>query len=915
LSSYSDAALNAIANTGFCLDGEQWLRTLGGFAARDATGDLAIGESPSSFLRSGAARGVRAVIEAELARRAEDGPVPPGVRDAVTGALRWLDAWWLVTGDDGRVRCTWKTQGDGRLVATKIAIQSIPKTLRTAVVEPGGWILYLDVKSSHPRLLAALSGDDTMRVDVARGALYALASEAVGRPQSEAKRWLLARINGLGQREAAKRLGSDEAANAGRAWFDSRYPAAAAQLGAWRGGDGAATVDVDGAEVQVVVPPGRPTWNLPYYVLAQVEARRLGALTANLLSDLPDVSVLFPMHDGLVCSYTGDEPVSAVAEALRLAGGAVFGDGAVAVTWGPSWGACGQDPEAPRAVGVPPAAFRVDAWMQAARSRAADDPAWSRVADQLMLARAVGRGQVPVRNGKPPRWVPEAGASLVLAVNGVRAFTAQSAAGAPAEAEGGGVARASARPEPETTRVTDAILSEFRPKVRRIKLGAASNAQVVWARPDGAFWEEFPESTLADEIKNFSYGAFKSTVRAPALEQSCKLALALMRTDIVSCELLTATEDSVRTPHFVGSDGTVVELTEDGPVGRPLVPEDNLLRRFAIAAPYVAAAPDALAKLATYFVSIWDDPAERQANVAYLQEVVCDALFWRSHINARITMLVGRGGGGKSTLLMALGSLFSAGMKTNLTPTEFGQNFGLAPLASSRINLGTEAAENAWAGVAIAKMKQVSSGDPMVADVKQQAAINFFGRTALLFSVNELPRLLDDGGGLERRMRYVNWPSRPADERSPLWGEWFKSAEGKAALLGWALLAWSRCLANTYTMPHEDAGTKEEVRTFSCSITHFLAEECAVGNTWVRANTLYPSFRVFCEANGHALMSSATFAKRLPNRVTLAPDWEKACAKAKKRKVDPGPVPMQTRKDATNTRLYNIANIGGTNGF
>ena len=69
-------------------------------------------------------------------------------------------------GDTTHWSPTWEKTPTGRWSASNPAVLGMKKNLRLAVQEAGRYIVSADIKSSHPRILAAHSHDTALQADV-----------------------------------------------------------------------------------------------------------------------------------------------------------------------------------------------------------------------------------------------------------------------------------------------------------------------------------------------------------------------------------------------------------------------------------------------------------------------------------------------------------------------------------------------------------------------------------------------------------------------------------------------------------------------------------------------------------------------------------------------------------------------------
>jgi DNA polymerase I len=195
-------------------------------------------------------RGAHPVIDALLSWRKSE-------RITTTYGYSWLDRH---VGADGRLRGAWRAcDGAGGRMTAQAGLHNMPADLRPAVVaEPGHVFVRADLGQVEPRVLAAVSGDDSLARATADPDLYSPVAARLGCERPVAKVAVLAAMYGQTSGTAGEALRG----------LDRAYPVAMAYLRAAdeRGKRGEDVTTYGGRRI--------PMWPLAAPVDAQAAASR-----------------------------------------------------------------------------------------------------------------------------------------------------------------------------------------------------------------------------------------------------------------------------------------------------------------------------------------------------------------------------------------------------------------------------------------------------------------------------------------------------------------------------------------------------------------------------------------------------------------------------------------------------------------
>lgn len=264
-------------------------------------------------------------------------------------------AWKFAVEDDGRIRplgveVSWTR----RLYIQGPPLQNLSRDLRALVHSLGKVVLCADWSSLASRVVACLSGDAAMQASVSTG-IYSEVARVLGAGRDVVKRDMNAVFSG-GRRPAVERVIARRWPQAW-AWLEETRALGARGLAAWDG------YEVPAIGGSVVVPPGAIRRQIarlragepvaPPDALAVVAATQ-GSEASMLRWVLdqwsqveevaPDVELLLPMHDSVLCMVSPENLRAAAAALEQLMLMALPDEvqrGGVVTQAGPTWGQLG----------------------------------------------------------------------------------------------------------------------------------------------------------------------------------------------------------------------------------------------------------------------------------------------------------------------------------------------------------------------------------------------------------------------------------------------------------------------------------------------------------------------------------------------------------------------------------------------
>jgi len=221
--------------------------------------------------------------------------------------------------------------------------------------------------------------------------------------------------------------------------------------------------------------------------------------------------------------------------------------------------------------------------------------------------------------------------------------------------------------------------------------------------------------------------------------------------------------------------------------------------------------------------------------------------------------LYGPPGGGKSTFIDGIKAMLSDRHGVlGLSDIERSP-FMLYGLIGRTLVTATENPDNF--PIALGKVNQIISGEPITVDLKHKTPIEIAPAAKVLWSMNDLPRVSDANNGIFRRVKVVRVQPIPESERDHEVKKTIKT-EG-AGILNWALDGLERLQARGhFVIP--DAVTLEtnEFKASNDAEQAFVNDECDVfPGAQTKSSVLYEAYKEWCKASGHGAKSSTRVSK------------------------------------------------------
>lgn len=260
-----------------------------------------------------------------------------------------------------------------------------------------------------------------------------------------------------------------------------------------------------------------------------------------------------------------------------------------------------------------------------------------------------------------------------------------------------------------------------------------------------------------------------------------------------------------------------------------------------------------------------DDPQIR----ALLEEAI-GYCFYRRNELGKAFILTGDKSNGKSTFLSMVQYLLGDENISSLDLKELGDRFKTAEMFGKLANIGDDIGDEFIANPAI--FKKLVTGERVSAERKGQNPFEFNNYSKLLFSANNIPRIKDKTGAVQRRLTIIPFDARfSADDPdfNPYIKHLLKTDEVMEYLINLGIAGLKRVLLNRkFTGSTKVQKAMDEYEENNNPIIGFFREcedeEFQIENE--PTNVVYKRYQEYCLANSLQPMSNIEFSKQV-NRI------------------------------------------------
>ena len=252
---------------------------------------------------------------------------------------------------------------------------------------------------------------------------------------------------------------------------------------------------------------------------------------------------------------------------------------------------------------------------------------------------------------------------------------------------------------------------------------------------------------------------------------------------------------------------------------------------------------------------------------ALLEEMVGYCLYRRNELG-KAFILIGDKSNGKSTFLHVVKNMLGDRNIASLDLKELGDRFKTAELFGKLANIGDDIGDEFIANASV--FKKLVTGDRVNVERKGQDPFEFNNYAKFLFSANNIPRMKDKTGAVQRRLVIVPFDAKftPADpDFRPFIKDELCEQEPMEYLILLGLKALRRVLMNAqFTTSTRVQGQLDEYEQNNNPIIGFIKEVGLEGIENEPTKTVYRKYKEYCISNNFQALSNIEFSRQITKR-------------------------------------------------
>lgn len=264
-----------------------------------------------------------------------------------------------------------------------------------------------------------------------------------------------------------------------------------------------------------------------------------------------------------------------------------------------------------------------------------------------------------------------------------------------------------------------------------------------------------------------------------------------------------------------------------------------------------------------------NDPEVR----ALLEEMVGYCMYRRNELG-KAFILIGDKSNGKSTFLHVVKNLLGDQNIASLDLKELGDRFKTAELFGKLANIGDDIGDEFIANASV--FKKLVTGDRVNVERKGQDPFEFNNYAKFLFSANNIPRMKDKTGAVQRRLVIVPFDAKftPNDpDFRPFIKDELCEQDSMEYLIVLGLKALKSVLGKAqFTTSKRVQGQLDEYEQNNNPIIGFIQEVGLDGIVNEATNTVYRRYKEYCIANNFQALSAIEFSRQICKRCGFVTD-------------------------------------------
>lgn len=267
-----------------------------------------------------------------------------------------------------------------------------------------------------------------------------------------------------------------------------------------------------------------------------------------------------------------------------------------------------------------------------------------------------------------------------------------------------------------------------------------------------------------------------------------------------------------------------------------------------------------------------NDPEVR----ALLEEMVGYCLYRRNELG-KAFILIGDKSNGKSTFLHVVKNMLGDSNIASLDLKELGDRFKTAELFGKLANIGDDIGDEFIANASV--FKKLVTGDRVNVERKGQDPFEFNNYAKFLFSANNIPRMKDKTGAVQRRLVIVPFDAKftPNDpDFRPFIKDELCEQDSMEYLIVLGLNALKSVLGKAqFTTSKRVQGQLDEYEQNNNPIIGFIQEVGLDGIVNEPTKTVYRKYKEYCIANNFQALSNIEFSRQITKRcgLTIVDKW------------------------------------------
>ena len=261
-----------------------------------------------------------------------------------------------------------------------------------------------------------------------------------------------------------------------------------------------------------------------------------------------------------------------------------------------------------------------------------------------------------------------------------------------------------------------------------------------------------------------------------------------------------------------------------------------------------------------------NDPGIR----ALLEEVSGYCMYRRNSLEKAL-ILIGEKGNGKSTFLYIIQHMLGDKNIASLDLKELGDRFKTAELFGKLANIGDDIGDEFIANASI--FRKLVTGERVSVERKGADPFEFNNYSTFLFSANEIPRIKDKTGAVQRRLAIVPFDAKftPDDpDYDPNLKYKLSQQEHLEYMIVLSIAGIKRALAQKhFTEPQKVKDANREYEERNNPLLGFVEEIGPDDILHEDTKEIYRKYKEYCFANKFQELSSIEFSRQICKRLKL----------------------------------------------